>query len=111
MKKNRRDLTRSARGDVVNFDQLIENARAKPVSAKRMKSEIARAAVEEAKAKRMSGFIPAVPETKTPAEATQVTVEEKKADPIVVDQDDEDEAPVVEIKRRVKRMSKLSEED
>lgn len=111
MKKNLKKVSRSARGLTVNFDQLIENANAKPVSAKKMKSEIARVAKEEAAAKRMSGFIPPIPEAPTLAEATQVTVEEKEADPVVVETEEEDEAPVVTVKRRTKRMDKISDED
>lgn len=70
-------LTRSARGVMVNFDQLIETSKIK--KSAQPKTDEVRAAARAVKEKQLVGYVPPPPASKSPIEMAAVRVKKKKS--------------------------------
>lgn len=69
----RRGLIKSARGEVVDFDDLIAKASQKPLNKKM--TEVKKKIKESTSKVKLTGHTPRAPqEEKSPAEATQITL-------------------------------------
>lgn len=69
----RRGLIKSARGEVVDFDDLIAKASQKPLNKKT--TEVKKKIKESTSKVKLRGHTPQIPqEEKTPAEVTQITL-------------------------------------